>query len=105
VADTQRRAAEQTKQEAKQSAADAEAARIGFATTVENEMLDQGWNFDVTTLGTQHTTLQMKWALASKAVAHQLTENTEMFDTARQLGFKRMELTDGFDQTWTWKLE
>jgi hypothetical protein len=72
---------------------------------VEGQMLDKGFNFDVVAVGAGHTTLQMKWALASKVVMHQISENEQMFETARQLGFKRMELTDGFDSEWSWKLE
>jgi hypothetical protein len=101
-------AAEAAAAEAKQHKEDAqaqEAGRITFAKTVENQMLDQGFNFDVVTVGAKHTTLRMKWALASKVAAHQISENTQMFETARELGFKRMELTDGFDFTWSWNLQ
>jgi hypothetical protein len=67
-------------------------------------MLDQGYNCDVHAIGSKHTTLQMKWALVSKVMAHQMSRRSDIFDTARQLGFKRIELTDGFDETWVWNL-
>ncbi len=101
-------AAEAAAAEAKQEKEDAqaqEAGRIAFAKTVENQMLDQGFNFDVVAVDAKHTTLRMKWALASKVAAHQISENTQMFETARELGFKRMELTDGFDFAWSWNLQ
>lgn len=42
---------------------------------------------------------------AAYLAAHQISENTQMFETARELGFKRMELTDGFDFAWSWNLQ
>jgi hypothetical protein len=104
VADLQKKTAEDAKRNANEEAAAKEAARIEFAKTVENQMLDQGWDFEVTTAGVRHTTLKMKWVLASKVIAHQLSEKRDLFETARQLGFERMELTDGFEETWTWRL-
>lgn len=82
-----------------------ETARVAFAKTVENQMLEQGWDFDVVATGASHMTLRMTWPLASKVAVHQISQNTQMFETARELGFRRMELTDGYDQTWSWKLQ
>ncbi|HVP43271.1 MAG TPA: zinc ribbon domain-containing protein [Terriglobales bacterium] len=112
LVEKQKRAAEAARQskikaaEAERAkAATDEAARIAFAKIVENQMLDEGWNMDVTAIGAKHTTLRMKWALVSKVMAHQMSQKSDIFDTARQLGFKRLELTDGFDETWTWNLD
>jgi hypothetical protein len=89
----------------KENAEALETARITFARTVEDQMLDQGFDFDVTAVGARHTILRMKWALASKAVAYQISERAQMLETARELGFKRMELTDGYDHAWSWDLQ
>lgn len=90
---------------AKENAQVQEAARIAFAKTVEDQMLDQGFDFSVVAVGARHTTLRITLALASKVGAHQISKNTQMLETARQLGFQRMELTDGFESAWTWKLQ
>lgn len=104
MAESEKKAAEFAKQTAKENAATAEAARVAFAKTVETQMLDEGWDFDVTAIGSTHTILRMKWVLADNVAAHQISNQNAIFDTARQLGFKKMELTDGYDKTWTWTL-
>ena len=98
-------ATEAAARQEKENAQVQEAARIAFAKTVEDQMLDQGFNFDVVAVGARHTTLRVTWALATKVEAHQISQNTEMFENARALGFKRMELTDGFESEWAWKLQ
>jgi len=68
-------------------------------------MLDAGLDVDVKAIGPKHTTLRVKWVLVSKVVAHQLTKQSDFFQSARELGFRRIEMTDGYDETWSWKLE
>src|SRR5262249_47150382 len=45
--------------------------RDQMAKDIENSMLDEGYNVDVSALGNDHTLLRLKWALVSKAMAHQ----------------------------------
>jgi hypothetical protein len=67
-------------------------------------ILDSGRNVDVTAEGPNHTTLRFKWIFVDKVFAHDFSKRTEVFDTARKEGFKKIVATDGFDETWTWKL-
>lgn len=78
--------------------------RDQMAKSVENSMLDEGYNVDVTAEGPDHTTLRFKWIFVSKVFAHQLSERSEVFDSARKIGFKKIVATDGYDESWTWKL-
>ena len=93
---------------AKEKVATAEAInrilRDQMAKSVENSMLDEGYNVDVTAEGPNHTTLRFKWIFVDKVFAHQLSERTEVFENARKVGFKKILATDGYDETWTWNL-
>jgi hypothetical protein len=79
--------------------------RVGLAKTFENQMLDGGYNMDVTAEGPRHTVLRIKWILADKVLVRALSKKGEMFSNARDAGFKSVVLTDGYDETWTWKLD
>jgi phosphosulfolactate synthase (CoM biosynthesis protein A) len=78
--------------------------RVELAKTIENKMLDEGLNVEVSAIGSDQTVLRIKWILVSKVVAHQLAKEAGFFSNARELGFKRIEITDGYDETWWWKL-
>ena len=80
------------------------ALRDSMAQTLENKLLDEGYNVDVKAIGNDHTTLHIKWILVSKVLAHQLSQEGSFFSNARAVGFKRVEITDGYDETWYWKL-
>lgn len=79
------------------------ALRRKFASAYENELLDKGFNVDVTTEGRNATTLRLKWILVSKVIAHQFDKGG-VVPEMRKLGFKKFILTDGYDETWTWDL-
>jgi len=92
--------------EAAQAEHDRERIRIAHAKLMENNLLGNGFNVDVIAGGPKHTHLTMKWILASKSLAFQFTEQQQ--DTLQQLkeeGFKRFTITDGYDQSWNWKLD
>ena len=78
--------------------------RDEMAKTVENSMLDAGYDVDVIADGPDHTTLHFKWIFVNKVFAHDLSKNVDVFENARKVGFKRIVATDGYDETWTWSL-
>jgi hypothetical protein len=92
------------KQQAAREAPVKRALRDALAKTLEDKMLDEGYNVTVTAIGQEHTTLHLKWILVSKVLAHKLSQDGEFFENARSLGFKRIEITDGYDETWYWTL-
>jgi hypothetical protein len=81
------------------------AARDALAKTMEDNLLHQGLNVDVLATGKDHTILRIKWVLVSKALAYQLSEKGDVTDVARAYGFKRVLITDGYDQAWSWDLK
>jgi hypothetical protein len=74
--------------------------RRAYARTLEDGMLRKGFNVDVTTAGNGATTLVVKWVLVTKAQAYQLSDDPETMKTWRQLGFKKVELEDGYREDW-----
>ncbi len=78
--------------------------RREFAKRAESLFLDQGMDVEVTVLGRAATTLHMKYVLAGRVTAHQMSQNTDFFGTLRTMGFRRFELTDGYDFNWYWDL-
>lgn len=74
--------------------------RLEFAKDLEIRFLKGGMSVDVITKGKDSTILHYKYALVSKAFAYQVSQNTEFLSAAKKLGFKRVVLTDGFDDTW-----
>jgi hypothetical protein len=79
--------------------------RRQLARQLETSYLDQGINATVTTQGREAKTLHIEWILVSKVAAHQLSKNTELFAQLRNAGFARVELSDGYDDEWYWKLD
>ena len=78
--------------------------RDQMAKNIENSMLDKGYNVDVIAIGKDHTVLHLKWVLVSKVMAHQLAKQGDFFENARKVDFKKVEITDGFKETWYWDL-
>jgi hypothetical protein len=80
------------------------ALRDAAAKKMEETFLDGGYNVDVNATGADHTTLRIKYVLASKVFVHQMEKVPDFFENARKLGFKKVVLTDGYDSSWTWTL-
>jgi hypothetical protein len=76
--------------------------RLEYARRLESNFLDNSLDIDVSTSGASATTLKMKYILAGRVFAHQMSQNTEMWTQLRTLGFRRLELTDGYDFSWAW---
>ncbi len=95
----------QLRKEAADSEAVNESVRISMAKDIENRMLSNGYNVDVNAVGPHHRILRFKWALVSKVVAYQLShQEQDMFPTMKENGFTKFVITDGYDETWEWKL-
>ena len=78
--------------------------REQYAIEYEKRLLDQGMNVTVSTRGRDATTLRLRWILVSKVLAHKMSQDPDFFARLRELGFKRFEITDGYDETWYWTL-
>jgi hypothetical protein len=98
-------AAKEAAREAKERAALNRILRDNMVQTIETGMLDKGYNVTVTAIGKDHTTLRIKWILVSKVTAHEFSKQGDFFEEARKIGFRRVEITDGYDETWYWNLK
>jgi hypothetical protein len=80
-------------------------ARRSWAREYENSLLRRGIDATVTLRGEHATTARIKWVLVSRPLAFQLGESPEFLPTLRGLGFKQVEITDGYDEAWSWTLD
>lgn len=90
---------------AAESRKEAEQGRILVARTLENSMLAQGYDMEISAIGPGHTTLRIKYVLADRPFAYQTANSREITGTARDAGFKRILLYDGFDESWSIPLQ
>ncbi len=79
--------------------------RRTFAGELERRYLDQGMDVTVRATGHNATTLVLSWVLVSRVTAYQFSQQADLFETLRAQGFRRFEITDGYDHTWYWKLD
>lgn len=85
-------------------AAGKEALRRKFAASYESSLLDEGIDATVTVSGRHATTLRLKWILVNRVLAHQFSQKADLFSNLRNMGFTRLEITDGYDSSWYWNL-
>lgn len=79
-------------------------ARKGFAKNLEQVFIEKRMNTDVSAYGPKNTILKIKWALASKVTANDLSKSG-IVEQAEKAGFKKLIFTDGYDSSWTWDLK
>jgi hypothetical protein len=103
--------AEQRKIDADQKKAAAELdkeneqSRVAYAKFIEESLLREDMNVDVTAYGPKHKYMTLKWVLVSKATAFNFGEQRQdMLTQMRKIGFTKFRLTDGYDESWTWDL-
>lgn len=77
--------------------------RITYAKMVEERFLDGGMDVRVEAVGKQEDTLRFTWILANRVTVHDMHKRLD-FDDLRTWGFRRVELTDGYDSSWHWDL-
>ncbi len=81
-----------------------ELPRVLYTRDLQNHLLGGGYDVDVTASGVRHTTLRVKWVLASKVDAYKLTNSDGFLPNLKQLGFRKFILDDGYENNWTWDL-
>jgi hypothetical protein len=78
-------------------------ARKGFAKRMEHAFTEKRMDTDVSVSGPKNTVLRIKWILASKVTANDLSKSG-ILEQAEDAGFKKVNLTDGYDFSWGWEL-
>lgn len=81
--------------------ADNVSGRRSFAGSYEREMLRKGMSVTITTEGEKSSVLKVKFVLMSKALAFNMKENDKFTDQLRELGFRKLIMTDGYNASWS----
>lgn len=74
--------------------------RQSYANEMETRMLEQYQDFYVRTSGVNQTTLTIRYVLMSRPFVYNLINDGKFMGRLRELGFKKVVFTDGYDQTW-----
>jgi uncharacterized protein YyaL (SSP411 family) len=100
-----KREAEMSAQNAKRELEERErtgiASREAFANEAERHFLDQGMDFYITVGGASKTTITFKYVLMSRPLVYKIQQEESFIQRLRQEGFRKLILTDGYDDTWT----
>jgi len=80
-------------------------ARKEFAKKYEQDMLQKGLDVYASTLGKDHSTFKIKFILTSRPLVYKLANDEGFTGTLKGLGFKKLVMTDGYNDTWTVKLD
>lgn len=80
------------------------AARRAFGEQYEQTLLGQGIDAQVSVRGQQATTLRLDWVLANRPLVYQFGQDGEKLEFLRSMGFRRLEITDGYDRSWVFDL-
>jgi hypothetical protein len=74
--------------------------RKEFASELERGYLKSGMDVTVRVTGGSSTTLQIQYVLMSRPMVYKIANETNFLARCRDLGFKVVVFTDGFDATW-----
>lgn len=84
--------------------AEKEAMRRAFVRILEERYLDEGYDIRVYVRGERATTLVLEYVLFNRVWAHQLEKEADFWREMRKLGFKRVEMRDGYYFSTAWVL-
>lgn len=98
----QREAADQAQAKAAQAQAAAEqlSQRRAFAPILEDLYLKSGRDVHVSVEGPDSTTLHLTYVLMSRPMAYNMSNDTDLVDGWRKMGFRKVIFDDGYDHTW-----
>lgn len=88
-----------------QRAAVQESARLAYPAILDQFFLDQGMDVRIEVRGQRAETLRMTYVLFDRVWANEFSKASELWQSFRDLGFKRVELRDGYDFAWAWTLD
>jgi hypothetical protein len=88
------------KQEAERTLAGIRSRELA-AGLMERRFLNKGMDVYVSLAGKDKTTLRIKYVLVSRPLAHQLANDGATLDSLRKVGFKKLILEDGYNESWS----
>lgn len=83
----------------------AQEERERFGQQFEEEFLKKGLDVYVTVQGNYGRTLHLEWVLAGRPDAYQMRNNESLMSRFRRHGFRRVVLTDGSGERWSWEVQ
>lgn len=78
--------------------------RRNAAKVMETTFLDGGSDVYVSAEGKEFRTLRIRYILMSRPLVYKIQKNAAVLDNWRDLGFREVILTDGYNSVWTMKL-
>jgi hypothetical protein len=72
-----------------------------YASAMEEIFVKNGLDVRVTATGTKKDQLRLRYVLMSKPLVYKFQNEMNLDDRARDVGFKKIIFTDGYDETWT----
>ncbi len=84
---------------------EARSARIAYADKYERSLLEEGGDYTVRAEGPNAETLSVKYALINRPFVYKVENDRETNASWVALGFKSVRLGDGFESTWSYKLQ
>ncbi|UYO40900.1 hypothetical protein KQX62_06235 [Rhodopseudomonas palustris] len=78
--------------------------RRNAAKVMETTFLDGGSDVYVSAEGKEFRTLRIRYILMSRPLVYKIQKNDVMLNNWRDLGFREVILTDGYNSVWTMKL-
>lgn len=78
--------------------------RKKIADLIETTFLDAGRDPYAAAEGPEFRTLRLKYVLMSRPLVHQIQKSSKVMNKWRDLGFRKVILTDGYRETWTLSL-
>lgn len=78
-------------------------SRKSFAKLIEQSLVENRINADVSVSGNKNTILKIKWALANKVFANDIS-NSGIIEKAEKAGFKKVIFTDDYNYSCYWDL-
>jgi hypothetical protein len=78
--------------------------RKAYAERLETNFLKDGRDAVFTVSGPKNTVLTMKYVLINRPFIYKIENESSLIRDAKDRGFAKVILTDGFGKTWTWDL-
>lgn len=83
----------------------ARTARLKYAEDYERGLLDQGMDATVRSEGTNADSLTITYVLMGRPAVYKLINDSELMSQWKALGFKKVRFSDGYDASWTYRVE
>lgn len=79
--------------------------RKDFAKKYEISLLDQGLDTHVSTQGKNSTILRIEWVMISRPLVHKMINNQDFMGNLKRLGFLKVVMADGYEHSWSTKID